>query len=324
MQPTCIQAGDELRIIAPSRSIAIVKGEQRRLAEERLTKLGFTLTYGETALVHDHFFSNSIADRMEDLHTAFKDEKVKGILAGIGGYNANQLLQAIDYDLIKSNPKPICGFGDITSILLAIYAKTSVQTYLGPFSSTFGAKHGLDYTIEFFKKALMQEGSFELQASETWNDDSWHLELEERQDFPNHGHLVIQEGEAEGTIIAGNLSSMSLLHGTEYMPSLKNSILFLEDNDECHPFQFDRLLQSLLYQPEADGIKAIVLGRFQKDSGMTEYALQEILTSKKELQHIPIIANANFGHTNPMATIPIGAQAAVQAKSGMTYIEIKR
>lgn len=85
MKPSRLQAGDEIRVIAPSRSLAIVKGEQRRLAEERLTELGFKVTYGKTVLFHDDFFSNSIEDRIEDLHDAFRDPNVKGIFTAIGG-----------------------------------------------------------------------------------------------------------------------------------------------------------------------------------------------------------------------------------------------
>lgn len=322
MKPSRLQAGDEIRVIAPSRSLAIVKGDQRKLAEERLTELGFRVTYGDTALVHDDFFSNSIEDRVADLHAAFKDPNVKGIFAGIGGYNANQLLRYLDYDLIKSNPKVICGYSDITAILLAIYEKTGLTTYVGPYFSSFGMRVGLDYTMDYFKKAVMEDGDFELKQSETWSDDSWHLEQEDRNFYPNHGYMIIQEGEAEGSIIGGNLCTINLLQGTEYMPSLENRILFIEDDEESHPFSFDRDLQSLLHQPGVAGIKGIIIGRFQKESGMTDYALHEIIATKQELKGIPVIANANFGHTTPFATIPNGAKVSLSVKNGSAIVKV--
>ena len=322
MKPSRLQAGDEIRVIAPSRSLAIVKGEQRRLAEERLTELGFKVTYGKTVLFHDDFFSNSIEDRIEDLHDAFRDPNVKGIFTAIGGYNANQLLRYIDYDLIKENPKVLMGYSDITAILLAIYNKTGLTTYSGPHFSTFGMKAGLEYTMEYFKKAVIESEGYYLEPSETWSDDSWHLEQDDRTFHPNAGYMVIQEGEAAGTIIGGNLCTLNLLQGTEYMPSLKDSILFIEDDEESHPFSFDRDLQSLLHQPGASGIKGIVIGRFQKDSGMTEYALQEIISSKKEINGIPVIANANFGHVHPFVTVPVGSKAVMKVKNGKATIQI--
>ncbi|MFE0505166.1 S66 family peptidase [Peribacillus butanolivorans] len=322
MKPSRLKAGDEIRVIAPSRSLAIVKGEQRRLAEERLMELGFKVTYGNTALVHDDFFSNSIEDRIEDLHDAFRDPNVKGIFTAIGGYNANQLLRYIDYDLIKENPKVLMGYSDITAILLAIYKKTGLTTYPGPHFSTFGMKAGLEYTMNYFKKAVLQVEDFYLEPSETWSDDSWHLEQEDRTFHTNSGYMVIQEGEATGTIIGGNLCTINLLQGTEYMPSLKDSILFIEDDEESHPFSFDRDLQSLLQLPDASGIKGIVIGRFQKESGMTDYALQEIIATKKEINGIPVIANANFGHVHPFVTVPVGAKAVMNVKNGKVTVNV--
>ncbi|MGG0285271.1 S66 peptidase family protein [Peribacillus butanolivorans] len=322
MKPSRLKAGDEIRVIAPSRSLAIVKGEQRRLAEERLMELGFKVTYGNTALVHDDFFSNSIEDRIEDLHDAFRDPNVKGIFTAIGGYNANQLLRYIDYDLIKENPKVLMGYSDVTAILLAIYKKTGLTTYPGPHFSTFGMKAGLEYTMEYFKKAVLQVEDFYLEPSETWSDDSWHLEQDDRTFHTNSGYMVIQEGEATGTIIGGNLCTINLLQGTEYMPSLKDSILFIEDDEESHPFSFDRDLQSLLQLPDASGIKGIVIGRFQKESGMTDYALQEIIATKKEINGIPVIANANFGHVHPFVTVPVGANAVMNVKNGKVTVNV--
>ena len=87
-------------------------------------------------------------------------------------------------------------------------------------------------------------------------------------------------------------------------------------------FSFDRELQSLLQQPDAAGIKGIIIGRFQKESGMTDYALHEIIASKKELRGIPVIANANFGHATPFATIPIGTKASLSAHNGQATVNL--
>ena len=108
------------------------------------------------------------------------------------------------------------------------------------------------------------------------------------------------------------------------MPFLKNAILFIEDDRESYPQAFDRDLQSLLQQPGARDIQAILIGRFQKESNMTEEALRKIIASKKEIAHIPIIANVSFGHVQPMATIPIGCYATVSANKKETEIWIEQ
>lgn len=319
-----LKPGDEIRVIAPSRSMAIIKGEQLRMAQERLNQLGFTVTYGNNAEEHDEFFSTSIDKRIEDLHDAFTDPNVKGILTVIGGYNANQLLNYIDFELIKRNPKIFCGFSDITALQGAIYKKTGLITYSGPHFSSFGVKHGFEYTLESFIHAVTNDAPYEIAASSHWSDDSWYLDQEDRNYIKNNGYITIQEGDAEGKLIGGNLCTLNLLQGTEFMPSLKDSILFIEDDEESHALTFDRDLQSLLHLPDAREIKGILIGRFQKNSQVTDEALKRIINSKKELQGIPVIANVNFGHVEPFATIPIGGRAAISARESKCEIWIEQ
>lgn len=316
--------GDEIRVIAPATSMIILKEAQVDLAVERLTKLGFFVTFGKNADVHDELFSSSIEERIEDLHEAFTDPNVKGILTAIGGYNSNQLLKYIDYSLIAANPKVFCGYSDITALQLAIYEKTGLVTYSGPHFSSFGVKHGLEYTLESFLEAVTNDAPYEIIPSKTWSDDAWYLDQENRTFHEQQGYMVIQEGEAEGRLIGGNLCTMNLLQGTEFMPSLKDSILFIEDDEESHSRTFDRDLQSLLHLPDAGLIKAVLIGRFQKNSNVTEEALRKIILSKEELKNIPIIANVNFGHVQPFATLPIGAVATVKAVDGETEIFIEQ
>jgi muramoyltetrapeptide carboxypeptidase LdcA involved in peptidoglycan recycling len=316
--------GDEIRVIAPSTSMIILKEAQIELAVERLTKFGFNVTFGKNADAHDEFFSSSISERIEDLHEAFADPNVKGIMTAIGGYNANQLLKHIDYSLIAANPKVFCGFSDITALQLAIYKKTGLVTYSGPHLSSFGVKHGFEYTLESFLDAVTNDAPFEIIPSPVWSDDAWYLDQENRTFHEQSAYTIIQEGEAEGRLIGGNLCTMNLLQGTEFLPSLKDCILFIEDDEESHSRSFDRDLQSLLHLPEADTIKALLIGRFQKNSNVTEEALRKIISSKEELKHIPILANVNFGHVHPFATIPIGSLASVKAANGETEIFIEQ
>jgi muramoyltetrapeptide carboxypeptidase LdcA involved in peptidoglycan recycling len=308
-----LKPGDEIRVIAPSASMAIVKEEQLEIAENRMKQLGFQVSYAKNVHKHDEFYSTSIKDRIQDLHEAFLDPKVKAILSAIGGYNANQLLREIDYDIIRNNPKIFCGYGDTTALNLAIYQKTGLITYLGPHFSTFGVKHGIEYSLEMFLNAVTNDAPYEIYSSSHWSDDPWYKDQDNREWIEQDGYLVLQTGEAEGRLVGGNLSTLNLLQGTEFMPTLKDAILFIEDDSESHPQDFERKLQSLLQQPDAKKIKAIIIGRFQKESNMTEQALRKIIATKKEISRLPVIANVNYGHVHPMATLPLGARAAVTA-----------
>lgn len=322
MFPARLEPGDEIRVIAPSTSMALVKGEQLQLAKERLENLGFHVTFGQHVEEHDEFFSTSVEHRLEDLHEAFQDKQVKAILTAVGGYNSNQLLKEMDYDLIKEHPKILCGCGDITALQLAIYRKTGLITYYGPHFSTLGMKVPSDYTMQCFLEALTNDAPFDIEPSKQWSDDKWHVEKEDRIYYPQSDYDILQDGEGEGTLVGGHLSTLNLLQGTEFMPSLKDAVLFLEDDEECHPFAFDRQLQSLLHLPDAERIKAIIIGRFQKNSNMTLEALKKMIHSKKELKGVPVIANVNFGHTDPIATIPIGGQASIHAENGEVSISV--
>lgn len=320
-----LKAGDEIRVIAPSRSLSIVSEESRKIAIERLEGLGLKISYAKNVKEKDDFVSSSIESRVRDLHDAFSDKNVKGILTVIGGYNVNQILSYLDYELIKNNSKIICGFSDITALSNAIYQKTGLVTYSGPHFSSFGMLKGIEHTVEYFKKCLIEEGEFEIVPSKEWSDDKWFLDQDNREFVKNDGHQIINEGRAEGKIIGGNLCTLNLLQGTQFMPSLKDTILFLEDDDATggdFPVEFDRNLQSLIHLPDFSGVRGIVIGRFQKNGFISPDKLEKIIKTKKELENIPVIYGADFGHTTPAITFPIGGSARLVAEKGILELKI--
>lgn len=312
--PQKLQRGDEIRIIAPSRSLAMISEENKNLAVETLMNLGFRTSFSSHSMEEDEFVSSSVESRISDIHEAFLSSSVKAILTVIGGYNSNQLLKYLDYDLIRKHPKILCGYSDITAITNAIYAKTGLVTYSGPHFSTFGMRKGNDYTIDAFKACFTSSNTVEIVASSDWSDDAWYMDQYNRDFIPNEGPFIINSGEAEGTSIGGNLCTFNLLQGTEYFPSLENSIVFLEDDYEAVPHTFDRDLCSLLQQPSFGGVKALLIGRFQKKSQMSQETLIRIIDSKRELKSIPVVANLDFGHTSPLFTFPIGGQVRLLAR----------
>ncbi|ASA21878.1 S66 family peptidase [Paenibacillus donghaensis] len=316
MRADKLQMGDEIRVIAPSRSLGILSEELCQIAKQRLEALGFQVSFSKHALDRDEFDSSSVEARAQDLHQAFADPSVKAILTTIGGYNSNQLLKYIDYSLVAANPKRLCGYSDITALSNAIYARTELITYSGPHFSTFGMLRGNEYTLEYFNKLMIGNEKVKVEPSPYWSDDMWFVDQENRNFIPNPGPYAIHDGEAEGRIIGGNLGTLNLLQGTEFMPSLKESILFLEDDYESSPATFDRDLQSLLHLPDFEQVRGIVIGRFQRQSQMTKELLHAIIASKKELNDIPVIADVDFGHTSPQITYPVGGTAFVSAYNG--------
>ena len=307
--PKKLKIGDEIRIIAPARSLALLSDDLIKLAKTNLEKQGFKVTFSKNCREKDAFISSSIKSRIDDLHEAFSDKNVKAILTVIGGFNSNQLLDYINYNLIKKNPKIICGYSDITALTNAITAKSNLITYSGLHFSTWGMKKEFEYNLEYFKKCLMEKKEFEIRPAKTWSDDSWWKDQDNRELEKNYGFIAINKGRTKGKIFGGNLCTFNLLQGTKFMPNISNSILFIEDDDLTSDYfsvSFDRDLQSLIHQSNFKKVKGIVFGRFQKNTDMTLDKLVCIIRNKKEIKNIPIIANVDFGHTNPLVTFPIG------------------
>ncbi len=320
--PKKLEKGDLIRVIAPASSLAIISEENRRIANGRFEELGLRLSFGKHAEEIDEFRSSSIESRVKDIHDAFQDPEVNAILAVIGGFNSNQLLQYIDWELVRNNPKIFCGYSDITALNNALYAKTGLISYSGPAYASFGEKKGFDYTLEYFKKCLFSENPYEIMPSKEWSDDGWYKDQENRKFIKNEGPWIINEGSARGTLIGANLCTLNLLQGTEYFPDLNNSILFLEDDEDTRAVLFERDLQSLIHQPGFAGVKGLVIGRFQRESAVSKDNLMKIIKTKRELDNIPVIANIDFGHTQSMITFPIGGEVSFSANEGETKIEI--
>jgi len=314
-KPDKLKEGDEVRVLAPSRSMAIISQETREIANSRFKDLGLKLTFSNNCEISDDFLSSSIEQRIEDLHEAYSDKNVKAIFTVIGGHNSNQLLKYLDYDLICQNPKILCGYSDTTALSNAIYHKTGVITYSGPAYSTLGMLKGIDFSLEYIRKCLFSIKPYEVVNPGQWSDDPWFMDQRNRTFINDEGIKVFNNGRAEGKILGGNLCTLNLLQGTEYMPNLADSILFIEDDELTFPENFDRDLQSLMHQMDFNAVQGIVIGRFQKKSKISEKMLRQILKTKKELAKIPVLYNVSFGHTTPQICFPIGGSVVLDTAS---------
>jgi muramoyltetrapeptide carboxypeptidase LdcA involved in peptidoglycan recycling len=300
--------------VAPARSLAMIGADTRAVADRRLGSVGLKVSFGQHVETCDDFVSSSVAERVADLHEAFADPHVDGILTVIGGFNSNQLLRRIDYELIAANPKVFCGFSDITALQNAIYARSGLVTYSGPHYSSFGMGQHFDYSEAAFRACVFDSEPLNVLPAPKWSDDEWWLDQDHRQVETSTGWWVINPGRAEGTVVGGNQCTFNLVHGTEFMPELDGSVLFLEDDAAVKPWDFDRDLVSIIQQPGFEAVRALVIGRFQRASDMTLPLLKQIVTTKPELSDLPVMANVDFGHTTPIITFPIGGTAQLVAE----------
>lgn len=318
-----LSKNDEIRVIAPSKSLIIISDEVKKYALNRLKKIGYKVSISKNAYKYDEdFMCASVEERISDLHDAFLDNKVSGIFTAIGGYNANQILPYIDYEIIKKHPKMMCGFSDITVLLNAIYVKTGLITYYGPHFSSFGMIQGFEYTQKYFELAISGK-EYVINNSKEYSDDEWFINQNKRKFFKNNGIKPINYGQANGTIIGGNLSSFNLLIGTEYMPNDDKIILFLEDDYKSgvdFMQEFDRNLESLLQTSFFERVCGIVIGRAQINCDMTDGKWKKIINRKNI--NIPVIINVDFGHTTPICTFPIGGKCQIISSKNRAEIKI--
>ncbi len=307
-----LKKGDHIRVVSPSSSIESIGGfEANVAAKKKLEALGFRLSFSEHYFENDIFDSAPIASRVADLEAAFANETVDAILTTIGGFNCNELLPYLDFDLIAQNPKIFCGYSDTTALLNAIYAKTGMQTYMGPSYSSFKMREGQDYQTQAWLNAVTQD-SFTLEPSEEWSSDAWYIPDAPRTFFPTEWK-VYNPGQASGVAIGGNLSTFALLHGTEFAPKPDKYILFLEEAEEDHYVEFTRHFAALLQvYPNP---QAVLIGRFPKETEMTEEILLTILDKHPILKKVPVLYDLDFAHTQPLFTITIGGQVEIDTKT---------
>ncbi|WP_105125246.1 S66 family peptidase [Streptococcus suis] len=307
-----LKKGDHIRVVSPSSSIERIGGFKANLAaKEKLEELGFKLSFSEHYLENDIFDSAPIASRVADLEAAFTDESVDAILTTIGGFNSNELLPYLDFDLIARHPKIFCGYSDTTALLNAIYAKTGMETYMGPAYSSFKMVQDQDYQTQSWLNAVTQN-TYKLSPSPEWSSDAWYLPDAPRIFYPTEWK-VYNPGRASGIAIGGNISTLNLLTGTEFAPRPDKYILFLEEAEDDDYLIIARHLTALLQA--YPNPQAVVFGRFPKETKMTEEILLAILDKHPILKNVPVLYDLDFAHTQPLFTITIGGQVELDTET---------
>ncbi len=303
IKPERLKKGDTVGLITPA-SCAFDPGTIR-VGIETLESLGFKVKIGKHIKKKYGYLAGRDEERVEDLHNMFLDDEVKAIVALRGGYGSMRLLKLIDYELIKENPKIFLGYSDITSLCLAIYAKTGLVTFHGPVAiSSFS-----DFTQEYFFKAVSSTepvGKIAHPAPGNPLRPTAHLN-------------TIRPGTASGKLIGGNLTLLTALLGTPYDVDIKNAILFLEETGE-EPYDIDRMLTQLLLSGKLDQVAGIIFDRcpnckpadYEPAFNIT-LSLEEVLEDRLGKLPCPVLYGLNVGHEADKPTMPIGINVTLNA-----------
>lgn len=225
IRPRPLRPGDTVGLITPSTYVS--DPDQLALAEHTVSYFGLKTKLGKNVRKRYGYLAGTVAERLEDLHAMFRDTSVQGIFAIRGGYGSEQLLDHIDYRLIRANPKVFVGFSDITALHIAINRKAGLITFHGPVVlSKFSG-----YTQAHFRKAVFEPGPLGIVTNPP----------EANTLRPAHTLRTVRPGRASGTLIGGNLTLITTTMGTPYEIETKGRILFIEDVGE-EPYRIDRML----------------------------------------------------------------------------------
>ena len=310
IKPKRLKVGDKLAIVAPG---SYISEEELQDSIKNLNQLGFETTHSEKILLQSGYFAGSDNDRAEDLMEKFSDKSIKGIICARGGYGCARILPMLDYNVIRSNPKVLIGYSDITALLYGIYQKSGLVTFHGPVgTSTFN-----DYSVNNFKKVLINPERTSLLPNSTSGDDE-----------NVYGVTSIVNGKGKGRLVGGNLSIMVSLIGTEFDVDYSNKIIFIEEIGE-EPYRVDRMLTQLLHAGKFENTSGVMMGIFRKcevkeNSDLTakSFNLMEVLKDRFENLKIPVVYGMSFGHVKDKFTIPFGALAELDAyKQTFTLLE---
>lgn len=293
--PKRLKKGSLVGVCAPAGAIDDA-GEVKEF-QGKLIKLGYKVKFSDNVSGRSGYFSGSDETRAKDFMALIKDVNIEAIFFIRGGWGTARILEYLDFDVIQTNPKIIMGFSDITTLLNAISSKTGLVTFHGPGgNSTWN-----DYSVNYINQLLVQ--GKEVQYTNKVED----LQIK-----------TIVPGTSKGELYGGNLSVLTSLLGSEYLPDWAGKILFLEDVNE-EPYQIDRMLTQLKLNGVFDKLNGIILGNFRKcipEEPEKSFTIEEVFNQHFKWLSIPVFYGAQIGHIRNKFTVPVGAIVSMNAEKG--------
>ncbi len=285
IKPKMLKKGDTIAIIAPCGEVNI---EKIKKAKTFFENNGYKVKLGSHISKQERYMAGTDEERLADLHGAFLDDEVNAIICARGGYGAIRLINRIDYELIKNNPKIFCGYSDITILSAMILKNSGLITFSGPMAqSDFAGCEINDFTLNSFDRTLTSN----------------------KIDIIKTEDLTYQKGDCEGIMFGGNLCSLTALTGQDFIPD-ENFIFFAEDLNEP-VYKIDRYFTQLLnINKFRNNIRGIVLGDFLDIDDKTYF--DDFFSKLAQELQIPILGKYPISHDIKKATVPYGAVAEIK------------
>lgn len=293
--PPSLKMGDTVALSAPAGAIFSPKHITKMT--ELLNGFGFKVVLGKTLTAKEGYLAGSDELRATEVNGFFKNKNVQAIFTMRGGWGCGRILDLLDYEAIQANPKIIMGFSDITSLLVAITQKTGLITFHGP----VGYSSWNSFSTQSVYATLIEGKKAKLT-----NPPDEKIDLK-----------TIVTGEAEGEILAGNLTVLCSLIGTKHEPNWTGKVLCLEEIGE-EPYRIDRMFWQMASAGVFEEVNAIILGSFRKcepEFPEESYSLDEVINQHFSALKKPVFKGASFGHTAYKYNLPIGIRATVNSST---------
>ncbi|MDR1694792.1 MAG: LD-carboxypeptidase [Lactobacillaceae bacterium] len=285
-----LKKGDKVGIVSPS---SYIEQKDFQKGMDYLTSLGFECVLGENIFRKNFWMAGTPEERAFDINSFFANPEIKAIFTTRGGAGSQKILDYIDYETIKKNPKPFFGFSDTTSLQLAIYSQTKSVSYSGFLLMFDFIYEKIDGIVEKSLLEIFSGAQKNIKAGETFHN-----------------------GKAEGVLVGGTLALLNGLTGTKYFPLKEDSILLIEDTEE-RTYRIDLFLDQLRKNENFHNVKGIIIGEFVdcENSMQRDISIDDIINNFCRGLNIPIIKNFPYGHGPSRHIMPIGRKVLIDADS---------
>ncbi|QEG33663.1 S66 peptidase family protein [Bythopirellula goksoeyrii] len=306
--PKLLQPGDTIMFVAPA---GVVDRDQLMLAKKRLEERGYHVIMRDDLFSVEGYLAGSDERRAEELMQAFRDPEVDAIFPARGGYGVMRILELLDFDVIRQNPKLVTGFSDITALHSALNKQAGLISFHSPNPTWgLGSEENLPpFAAKYFFRAVEENPE---------GPQDYVIEIP--ADVPQP--VSLGTGTTRGRLTGGNLSLIAALEGTPYGIDTQDAILLIEDIGEA-PYRIDRMLQQLKLTGKLNQIRGAILGQFTKTEEREENEIEDprfsaegVLRQYFEPLGIPVLMNFPIGHHEMNCTLPLGGEVEIDANKG--------
>lgn len=304
VKPPRLRPGDKVGLVDPAS--ATWEPVDIEVVVESLAALGLKAKRGPNLLNRRGYFAGTDRERAADLNAMLTDPDVRAVHCVRGGWGSARLLPYLDWPALAKQPKILLGFSDITALLLPVHARTGRVTFHGP----NGSSDWNAFNVGWVKRVLMDAEAVTFANVKEVGDNLTQVDYRVQ---------TITPGTARGRLLGGNLTVLTSIIGSGFLPDFDGCVLFVEDVDEA-PYRIDRMFTQLALAGILRKARAVVWGTCDKcepgDGSYGSLTITDVLDDHVKPLGVPAFQGAMIGHIDRQFTLPIGLEVEVDATAG--------